>query len=176
MKYLILFFIIYFTIIYFNTTNQKIKTIYCDMDGVLADFLKGTKLILGNDFNDTQWHKIPINLYSILPKMKDADKLWNFINKYNLEILTAIPSLKRGNIHFYAGNDKINWMKTKFNFPKHKINIVSSAEKKNFANQFSILIDDSKKNIEEFVKNGGIGIHHLSAQKTIIELKKLGFT
>jgi len=145
------------------------------MDGVLADFLKGTKYILGNNFDDTQWYRLPIHLYSILPKMNDADKLWNFINKYDIEILSAIPSIKRGNIHRYAGNDKIYWMKKNFNFPKSKINIVSSSEKKNYANPSTILIDDSKKNIDEFIKNGGIGIHHLSAEKTINELKKLGF-
>ena len=39
----------------------------------------------------------------------------------------------------------------------------------------NILIDDYMKNINEWEKKGGIGIHHTDPRKTINELKRLGF-
>jgi hypothetical protein len=39
----------------------------------------------------------------------------------------------------------------------------------------AILIDDYKKNTDQFTDKGGIGILHTSTSNTIRELKKLGF-
>ena len=66
-------------------------------------------------------------------------------------------------------------MKTNFGFSSSKINLVLRAEKKNFANANSVLIDDMMKNVKEFEENGGIGVHHTSAANTIKQLKKIGF-
>jgi len=41
--------------------------------------------------------------------------------------------------------------------------------------QPAILIDDFKRNVDQFKAAGGIGIHHTSTSKTISELKRLGF-
>lgn len=161
----------------FQTFREQddLPKIYCDMDGVIADFLKGAKEILGQDFNDDLWDELPLDLYAKLPKMSDADKLWKFISKYNVHILTAYPSAKRGKISKTSQKDKVNWMKTNFGFSSSKINLVLRAEKKNFANANSLLIDDMMKNVKEFEENGGIGVHHTSAANTIKQLKKIGF-
>ena len=90
--------------------EQKLPRIYCDMDGVIADFLKGSKEIIGKEFNDDLWDQLPLDLYANLPKMPDADKLWNFISKYDLYILTAYPSAKRGKISKTSQGDKVKWM------------------------------------------------------------------
>ena len=37
------------------------------------------------------------------------------------------------------------------------------------------LIDDYIKNIKEWEKKGGIGVHHTEVGKTLAELKRLGF-
>ena len=39
----------------------------------------------------------------------------------------------------------------------------------------NVLIDDYIKNINEWEKKGGIGVHHTDVSKTISELKRLGF-
>jgi len=39
----------------------------------------------------------------------------------------------------------------------------------------AVLIDDYKKNTDQFTQRGGIGILHTSTSNTISELKKLGF-
>ena len=38
--------------------------IYCDMDGVLADFQKFTTEHLGHKFKDEYWHELPNDLSS----------------------------------------------------------------------------------------------------------------
>ena len=60
---------------------------------------------------------------------------------------------------------------------RQRINLVRRKDKKLFAKkgQPAILIDDYEKNIREFEKSGGVGIHHTNTSKTISELKKLGF-
>jgi len=155
--------------------EQELPKIYCDMDGVIADFLKGSKEILGKDFDDDLWDQLPLDLYANLPKMSDADKLWKFISKYDLHILTAYPSAKRGKISKTSQNDKVKWMKKTFNFPSNKVNLVLRVEKQNYAKEGTLLIDDMMKNVKEFAAKGGIGIHHTSAVSTIKQLKELGF-
>jgi len=57
-------------------------------------------------------------------------------------------------------------------------NLVKRVQKQNYAKvagQPAILIDDYKKNTDQFTAKGGIGIHHTSTSNTIRELKKLGF-
>ena len=46
-------------------------------------------------------------------------------------------------------------------------------EKKNYANSRSILIDDTPKNIKEWIENGGIGIIHTDINRTIKELDSI---
>ena len=57
--------------------------IYCDMDGVIADFVKFTSSHLGHPFKDEYWKDLPDDLFWQLPLMPDAKKLWGFISKYN---------------------------------------------------------------------------------------------
>ena len=50
--------------------------IYCDMDGVLADFTSFTTKYLGTKFSDDHWQDLPEDLFYQLPPMSDARKLW----------------------------------------------------------------------------------------------------
>ena len=65
--------------------------IYCDMDGVLADFQKFTSEHLGHKFKDEYWHELPNDLFYQLPPMPDAKILWEFIGRQKPDpfILTA---------------------------------------------------------------------------------------
>ena len=55
--------------------------IYCDMDGVVADFLKFTRNALGgNKFKDKFWQDIPVDTFAQLDKMPDADVLLSLIH------------------------------------------------------------------------------------------------
>ena len=70
--------------------------IYCDMDGVVADFIAFTTRILGTRFRDKYYPDIPVDTFAQLPKMPDADVLWGYIKNFNPIMLTAAPREARG--------------------------------------------------------------------------------
>ena len=157
-------------------------TIYCDMDGVIADFVTFTREHLGHPFKDRYWTDLPENMFYLLPPMRDAHQLWKFIGKYNPNILTAVPrkSESRGPISERAADDKKKWVKKHFNVPENRVYAVLRKFKEKFAKDGrdgrpNLLIDDHSKNIDAFKKAGGLGIIHTSARNTIKELKKLGY-
>ena len=156
--------------------------IYCDMDGVIADFVTYTREHLGHPFKDEYWTSLPENMFYLLPPMRDAHQLWKFIGKYNPNILTAVPrkSESRGPISERAADDKKKWVKKHFNVPENRVYAVLRQFKSKFAKDCrdgrpNLLIDDQSKNVESFRRAGGIGIVHTSARNTIKELKKLGY-
>ena len=156
--------------------------IYCDMDGVLADFQKFTSEHLGHKFKDEYWHELPNDLFYQLPPMPDAKILWEFIGRQKPDpyILTAIPRKGRGPISERAAQDKMKWMRKYFGVKESNIYAVMRIDKAKFAKDGrdgrpNVLIDDHIKNITHFRAKGGIGIHHTSARNTIKELRKLGY-
>ena len=154
--------------------------IYCDMDGVLADFDKGIKDIIGGKFNDKRWHELPDDFFLQLEPMPDAQQLWSFISKYDPFILTAIPRSSRGPISKRAAEDKARFMKRWFGVSNNRMYPVMRADKMRFAKDGrdgrpNLLIDDHLGNIQEFRKERGIGVHHTSASNTIKQLKEIGY-
>ena len=157
-------------------------TIYCDMDGVIADFVTYTSKRLGKPFKDENWLDLPEDMFYQLSPMSDAFVLWKFIGKYNPNILTAVPrkAESRGAVSERAADDKKRWVKKHFNVPENRVYAVLRQFKEKFAKDGrdgrpNLLIDDHIKNIDAFRKRGGIGVHHTSAQNTIKELRKLGY-
>ena len=154
--------------------------IYCDMDGVVADFVKFTSNYLGTKFKDELWQDLPVDLFLQLPKMPDADVLWGYIKQFQPFMLTAVPRESRGPIANRAWKAKTRWMMKNFKLPSSRMKIVLRKNKKNFAmdgrdKRPNILIDDHIGNIKEWESAGGIGILHTDAASTINDLKKIGF-
>ena len=159
--------------------------IYCDMDGVLADFKTGAQKTTGMSIN--RWMNIPSSkekwglikakkdFWSTLPWMPGGRQLWSYISKFDPHILSAYVE------ESYDPNcipGKTQWLRKNAGISnRSKINLVRRKEKKLFARKGnpSILIDDYEKNTKEFNQRGGIGITFKTASQTIAELKKLGF-
>lgn len=153
--------------------DQKYK-IYCDMDGVLVDFIRGYLELTGRDitgsFHSDAAFWAPIDkagadFWTNLNWTHDGKKLWNYIKKYNPEILSA-PSRQND-----SRVGKFKWIEREL--PGTHLILRSPEKKKEFAQPNTILIDDRESNIIDWDKMGGIAILHFSTEDTIYQLKKL---
>ena len=168
---------------------MKAGKIYFDMDGVLADFERGVKELCGMEplsqngdrrdpeQDDRMWEKIreTDHFYDRLELMPGAKELFDAVyGKYGdrCEILTGIPKEKRRIVT--AKQDKISWMKRMLS-ESVAVNVCYRAEKiEKCTGPEAVLIDDMRKNIDEWKGAGGTGILHVSAEETLRELEKLG--
>ena len=148
--------------------------IFCDLDGVIVDFAKGYHKLTGTDLkgefqNDEKFwepiNKAGYNFWINLEWKPDGKKLWNYIKKYNPELLSA-PSRQND-----SRVGKHDWVKREL--PGVHLILRSAKNKKEFASPNSILIDDRDENVEGWIQVGGIGIFHKNAEDTIKQLKKL---
>ena len=162
-----------------EASNEDLPEIYCDLDEVLVDFMRGANAAVGGDFvkmdRDERWNKVNQvkGFWANLGWKPNAKRLHDFIIRYNPHVLSA-----------YTGRDptskvgKMKWLKKNTGFKRAKIHLVLRSQKKDYATTDdtpNILIDDYIKNIREWEAKGGIGIHHTDVGKTISELKRLGF-
>ena len=153
-------------------------TIYSDMDGVLVDFDKRFKRfsngVAPTEYEqkfgkDKFWEIIDgtgVRFWVGMDWMSDGKQLWNYIKEYNPTLLSS-PS--RSN---YSRMGKRIWRKR--NLPSTKLVLARAANKQNYADPNSILIDDRESNIDQWIKAGGIGILHTDTASTINKLKELG--
>lgn len=150
--------------------------IYVDMDGVLADFDKGYEDLTGITTKEADkkgpesfWEPISkagAKFWITLKWMPDGKQLWDYVKKYNPELLSA-PSREES-----SRMGKRVWVKREL--PGTKLILRSADKKQEFALPNSILIDDREKNIEQWRNAGGIGILHTDTASTIKKLKELG--
>jgi hypothetical protein len=153
--------------------------IYCDMDGVLVDFEKRfTKLSDGippreyesKNGKDKFWDLIDnvggVGFWVGMPWMPSGKQLWEYISP-NTPILLSSPSRSEK-----SRLGKRLWVRN--NLPGTKLILANSYNKKNYAEENHILIDDRQSNIDQWRAAGGIGILFTSTGQTISELKKLG--
>ena len=165
---------------------MKVKKIFFDMDGVLADFDRGVIELCGLEplsqgisgpKEELMWGRIRDvgHFYDKLEIMPGAKEMFDIIyEKYGdaCEILTGIPKPKRGVTG--ADEDKIKWVRRLLS-KDIKINVVLREHKPKYCTgKDCILIDDYKKNIKEWETAGGTGILNTSAKDTLIILQEMG--
>ena len=163
-----------------EASKDDLPEIYCDLDEVLVDFLRGADAAVGGDFiklpSDERWNKLnqTKGFWVNLNWKPNAKRLHDFIIKYDAHVLSAFtrsdPTAKVG---------KMKWVKKNTGFKRANIHLVVRSQKQAYAKtkeeKPNVLIDDYVKNIREWENKGGIGIHHTNVSKTINELKRLGF-
>ena len=162
-----------------EVSTEELPDIYCDLDEVLVDFMRGADAAVGGNFvkmdADERWNRInqTKGFWENLGWKPNAKRLHDFIMRYNPHVLSA-----------YTGRDptskvgKMKWLKKNASFKRANIHLVLRSQKKSYATtdeKPNVLIDDYDKNIREWQAAGGIGIHHTNVGKTISELKRLGF-
>lgn len=155
-----------------------IKKIYLDMDGVIADFDRRYKSRYKMLPREAEEHKefdkfftqfIKDGEFATLDLMPDAMDLINFLRglKIPTEILSSSASEKRDPD---IRPQKLEWLK-KNNIEFPAIIVPGKRHKKEYSNKNTLLIDDTPVNIDQWRREGGIGILHTDAFTTINILK-----
>ena len=160
-----------------QAANASQYIIYCDMDGVIADFDKRFQEFGGmspkayeakygtNKFWDliTQ---VGAQFWAKIPWMPEGKALWSYISKYK-PILLSAPSQD-----YSSRYGKKLWAQE--NLPGTKLVLAKRSNKKDYSGKNKILIDDREDTINEWNAAGGIGILFTSTGQTINDLKALG--
>ena len=162
--------------IYNEIKNQQ-PEMFCDMDGVIADFDLQFKNITGYLPKDYEqkfgkkkfWSVIPTDstkFWAELEWMPGGKQLWEYIKKYNPKLLSA-PSR-----HDSSRKGKQQWVDK--HLPGVELILKAAKDKQEYAGPNKILIDDRQDNIDRWNAAGGIGIIYLSTDQVIDQLKQLG--
>jgi 5'(3')-deoxyribonucleotidase len=126
--------------------------VYCDLDGVLADFEKGVYDSFGDiPLNSPKlWAQINSSktFFENLEWMPKGKELWEKIKPYNPIILTGVPRSKT------AKEQKINWCKRELG-KNVKVITCTTKDKPKYCLKKSILIDDRTNNMEIWNSLGG---------------------
>ena len=159
---------------------HKFKKIYLDLDGVIADFSKRYKELyriapeeadkkkqFGKFFNDF----IKTGQFATLDMMPDAKQLLSYLNSTGVPV-EILSSTARQESYNEISRQKQMWLdKHKINYPANFV--PGKSLKYKFADPESIIIDDTQSVIGDWIKAGGIGIHHTDALTTITMLRTL---
>jgi predicted kinase len=153
--------------------RNGMSKIFCDLDGVLADFEKGVVRVTGRKTTEQtrskMWSRILSHpgFFASLEWMEDGDELWDFIEEYRPTILTGITSsCKKAVVR-----DKIKWCGKNLG-PEIDVITCNSSDKHRYAGYGNILIDDRIENKKMWEAFGGVFIHHSNAARTVYELKR----
>lgn len=153
--------------------------LYLDLDGVMVDFDKSKERFKFRSDKEMWTHikSIP-HWFLTLDPMPDFKLLWDYLQgKYDVTILTAVPKM----LPEEAAADKRAWV---MNYLGKDVKIITcfGAEKQEYAQtrytdvdwpDSNILVDDTGRNIGQWINKGGIGVLHRDAQTSIDILKEL---
>lgn len=176
--------------------------VYCDVDGVLADFngaivkwynLPNPDAVVKFLARSENWHQVTKDhphLFNELAVLPDARRLITGLfvlqsrKQIDLSFLTALPHEWQGNPQQLrrGREDKVRWMTRHFQQvdPDSVIVCESRKDKVHYSIQqhvtnqrAAILIDDYKKNVEDWQQIGsGIGVLHTSAPDSLSQVRQ----
>ena len=154
---------------------KKQPRLFLDADGVLADFDRGARQLLGlkpKEFiakhgRGTFWKRLAQapNFYGDLPKMPDADLLFDGVRNLEPTILTGLP------LGRWAAPQKIEWAAE--HFPGVPIITCMARDKHLHMRPGDVLVDDREKHRAEYEAAGVVFIHHKNAEDSLRKLAKI---
>lgn len=158
-----------------EAVNSPYK-IYCDMDGVLCDFIKQWKTYYKEDAKnakkldkqkfDDMLNNAPFEFWANMEWMPGSKRMWDVISKYGVTILSSPADSKA------STDGKKAWIQK--HIPGTPVIFEKSYDKQKHAAADAILIDDYKRNIDQWKSKGGIEVQYLSAEQVIRDLAEWG--
>lgn len=151
------------------------KTIYVDMDGVLTDFESGYQQVTGKTPHDARldsvykqyWDKFLDNKgFTHLPWHTTGERLVEYLNELDKVQLCVLTSSGGYHRHREVMEQKIQWL-TDRGIMWPAVVVPGRRFKAGFANDNSLLIDDTLDVITSFKQKDGRAIHHYDTAKTI---------
>lgn len=162
--------------------HVKIRTVYVDMDGVLANFSGYYFTLFKKNADEVEdkelWDNInrygKAKFFKELPWIAGSQDMWNFIvkNFMRVKILSALG--KSDTIDKQTSIGKMYWLSKHLpNLSKKDIILVENKHRKrHYSKPGDIIIDDTPIVIDEWRHKGGIGIMFQSAAQVQNELEK----
>lgn len=156
---------------------HKLKQLFIDCDGVLADFDSAARRLFGRDSREAEeslgteefWSRIRAQgeFYRDLPLLADAMELYQAVAHLHPIILTGCPEGE------WSEPQKIAW--AAHHFPAVKIITCRSRDKFRYImNPGDVLVDDYLRYRDRWERAGGVFVHHGSAEETVRRLSQLG--
>ena len=149
--------------------------LFLDADGVLADFDEGARRLLGMSPREFEakhgrrefWRRIAAakNFYGRLPKLPDADLLFDGVRHLTPTILTGLP------LGRWAAPQKIEWAAE--HFPGVPIITCMARDKAKHMQPGDVLVDDRDNHRSAYEEAGVVFVHHRNAADTLRQLAKI---
>ena len=159
------------------------RTIFCDMDGVLSDFVVGYKHIVGRTPADVRgsgekglysmyWDTfLDADGFTRLPMMPDAFLLIDYLNKLDRKKFNVCILSSAGGFHRQkeVAEQKNKWLSSHgIHWPV--VIVPGRRYKAGFARNDDLIIDDTLDVITDFQYAGGLAIHHKTIEATLEQL------
>jgi 5'(3')-deoxyribonucleotidase len=149
--------------------------LFLDADGVLADFDKGARQLLGmrpKEFigkygRGAFWKRLARakNFYGTLPEMPDARQLFEAVKHLEPTILTGLP------LGRWAAPQKIEWAAE--HFPGVPIVTCMARDKHKHMHAGDVLVDDREKHRAAYEAAGVVLVPHKKSEDSHRQLAKI---
>ena len=149
--------------------------LFLDADGVLADFDRGARQLLGmspkayiaKHGRGTFWKKLAQapSFFGTLPEMPDARRLFDAVKHLKPTILTGLPMGK------WPAPQKIEWAAE--HFPGVPIITCMARDKHLHMHPGDVLVDDRENHRAAYEAAGVVFVHHKSAEDSLRQLAKI---
>lgn len=153
----------------------KLPKVFCDNDGVLADFDRHVLELFGTPPSgipdDEMWDLILAtpDFWPTIPLKYGAHDLWAMLAPYKRAFLTGCP---KGHYEVAAAH-KVVWLKKHFGDDVEVITCLSRNKPLHMESPGDILIDDMSGNMRRWRKAGGIGIHYRTVEQAMTDFKSV---
>lgn len=149
--------------------------VYCDLDGVLADFDRGVVERTGNQPKEfsrraKMWRRLAPprtkEFFAKLDWMQGGAELWKYLEPLCPAVLTGSPS---GD---WAGPQKVQWCEKNLRLSADRVLVVNASDKALFSHPGAILVDDRAEYRDDWEARGGIFVHFKEATDSIAMVKE----